>query len=329
MIITRTPLRVSFFGGGTDYPAYYRRNGGATLATAIDKYVYVTVQALTEFFDHTIQVHYSRVESVTSPDTIEIPIVRETLRLLGIERGVEIHLVGDLPARTGLGTSSATTVGLLKALHGYRGDLICNEATARQAVKVEQEMIGDPVGCQDQYMAALGGFQHLEFMRDGKIHAEPVPMRSERRGALRDRLMLFYTGLQRDAKEIVGEQVRSTQDGQLDRCLEQMRRQVESAVEILTGDGPLRCFGELLNRAWELKRGLTGRVSNPWLDEVYRRARTAGALGGKLLGAGGGGFMLLYAEPERQPAVRDALHDLREVNFAFEPAGTQIIYYVP
>ncbi len=329
MIITRTPLRISFFGGGTDYPAYYRRHGGATLAATINKYVYVTVQHRSEFFEHPIQVHYSRVESVAGPDAIEIPIVREALRLLGVEGGVEVHLVGDLPARSGLGTSRATTVGLLKALHGHRGTLVGNEETARQAVRIEQEIIGDPVGCQDQYMAALGGFQHLRFMRDGRVEAEPMALRSERRSELCKRLMLFYTGVQRDARDIALDQVGSTGNGALDGRLRRMRDQVKCAIELLSGDGSLARFGELLDQAWELKRGLGARISSCWLDDVYRRARAAGALGGKLLGAGGGGFMLLYAEPERQRGVREALHDLREVSFEFEPGGTQIIYYQP
>jgi D-glycero-alpha-D-manno-heptose-7-phosphate kinase len=329
MIITRTPLRVSFFGGGTDYPAYYRRLGGAALATTVNKYVYVTVQHLTEYFDHRIQVHYSRVESVKTLDEVDIPNVREALRLLGIQGGVEIHLVGDLPARTGLGTSSATTVGLLKALHGHRGDLVTNQETARQAVHIEQEMIGERVGSQDQYMAALGGFRHLRFLGEDEVHAETVPLRPERRLQLRERLMMFYTGLQRTAHEVLRDQIKSTSDGELDRQLAIMKDQVPQAIDILTGSIPLRRFGELLHQTWELKRSLSRKVSSPWLDEIYAKAHAAGALGGKILGAGGGGFMMLFVEPERQQAVREALVGLREVRFDFEPQGTQIIYYEP
>jgi len=327
MIITRTPVRVSFFGGGTDYPAYYRRHGGATLATAVDKYVYVTVQRLTEYFDHKVQVHYSKVESVKAIDEIQIPNVREALRLLSIHRGVEIHLVGDLPARTGLGTSSATTVGLLKALHGHRGTLISDEEVARQAIHVEQEMIGERVGSQDQHICAHGGFLHLQFMRDGEVRVESLPLSQQRLSELEGRLLMMYTGVQRTANEILTDQLQRTREGDLDERLAAMKDQVVKGIDILTGPAPIRRFGELLHEAWELKRSLSSSISTPWLDEMYARARAAGAIGGKLLGAGAGGFLLLFAEPDRQKDVRDALPELREVKFHFEPQGARIIYY--
>lgn len=329
MIITRTPVRVSFFGGGTDYPAYYRRHGGATLATAVNKYVYVTVQNLTDYFDHKIQVHYSKVESVKTIDEIQIPNVREALRLLSIHRGVEIHLVGDLPARTGLGTSSATTVGLLKALHGHRGALISDKEVATQAVHVEQEMIGERVGSQDQYICACGGFLHLQFMRDGEVRVEPLPLSRGRLTELDQHLMMMYTGLQRTAHEILTDQVQRTRDGELDDRLAVMKDQVIKGIDILAGPVPIRRFGELLHDAWELKRSLSSQISNPRLDELYTRARAVGAIGGKLLGAGAGGFLLLFVEPDRQQVVREALPELREVQFHFEPQGTRIIYYSP
>jgi D-glycero-alpha-D-manno-heptose-7-phosphate kinase len=328
MIITRTPFRMSFFGGGSDYPAYFQRHGGATLATAIDKYVYVTVQPLSDCFDHRLQVHYSRVEAVKTLEELHIPNVREALRLLGIEHGVEIHLVSDLPARTGLGTSSATTVGLLKALHAHRGELVSEAELAREAVHVEQEMIREQVGNQDQYITAFGGFRHLRFLPD-KILADPVPLAQARIKQLRERLIMFYTGLQRMAGEVVTEQLERTSNGDLDGSLGLMKDQVMDGVDILTGSRPLAEFGELLHQAWQLKRGLSSRVSTPWVDEAYARARVAGALGGKLLGAGSGGFMLLYAEPERRTRVRQALSHMREVPFDFEPEGTRLIYYLP
>jgi len=327
MIITRTPVRVSFFGGGTDYPAYFRRHGGATLTTSIDKYVYVTVQHLTEYFEHNLQVHYSKVESVQSVDELEIPNVREALRLLGFERGVEIHLVGDLPARSGLGTSSATTVGLLAALHGHRGRLAARDDLAREAVRVEQDMLDERVGSQDQYICAIGGLQHLEFLRNGEVRATPVPLASQRMGELDERLLLFYTGQQRSAQDVLTEQMQRTDEGELDDRLATMREQATRGVEILCGPEPLSAFGELLHEAWELKRGLSSQVSLPSIDELYARGRAAGASGGKLLGAGGGGFMVFFVEPSHQDAVRDALRDVREVPFRFDPNGSSVVFY--
>ncbi|NJP05744.1 MAG: kinase [Chloroflexaceae bacterium] len=323
------PRSCQFFGGGTDYPAYYLRHSGATLATAIDKYVYVTVQQLTEYFDHSLQVHYSKIESIKSLEEMRIPIVRESLRLLGVERGVEIHLVSDLPARTGLGTSSATTVGLLKAVHGHLGQIIDNEAVAREAVHVEQHMVGDRVGSQDQYACACGGLRHLQFLTDGTILAPPVPVRRERLQELEDHLLMFYTGLQRSANEVLNEQVNRTSGGELDDRLAVMREQVNRGIAILTNTGSITAFGALLHEAWEVKRTLSSKITNPWLNELYERGRQAGAVGGKLLGAGGGGFILLFVEPSQQAAVRAELAELREVPFRFESQGTQIIYYMP
>lgn len=329
MIITRTPVRISFFGGGTDYPAFYRRHGGATLTTAVDKYVYVTVHPLTEYFDHKIQVHYSKIETVKSLEEINIPIVRESLRMLKIYEGVEIHLVSDLPARTGLGSSSATTAGLLKALHGHLGKVVSNKTIAEQAVTIEQEMVGDRVGSQDQYACACGGFLHLQFLRDGTVEVEPVPIRRERIQEFQESLMVMYTGVQRNAHEILDEQMNQTTEGVLDERLLLMREQVTKGIAILTGTGPLSEFGALLHEAWELKRSLSSKISNTWLNDLYNKARTAGAIGGKLLGAGGGGFLLLFVEPVHQEQVRAALPGMSEVSFRFESQGSQIIYYVP
>jgi D-glycero-alpha-D-manno-heptose-7-phosphate kinase len=329
MIITRTPVRISFFGGGTDYPAYFRRHGGATLATAIDKYVYVTVHHLTEYFEHNLQVHYSKVESVHSVDDLEIPNVREALRLLGFEHGVEVHLVGDLPARSGLGTSSATTVGLLAALYGHQGRLAAPRDLARQAVHIEQEILGERVGSQDQYSCALGGLQHLEFLPDGEVRATPVPLSEHRARELDDHLLMFYTGQQRTAHDVLTEQVERTGQGQLDDRLAAMRAHVARGIEILCGPAAIAGFGDLLHDAWQLKRTLSSRITRPEIDELYARARSAGALGGKLLGAGAGGFMLLFVPPERQPAVREALHHVKEVPFRLEPGGSAVVFYQP
>jgi D-glycero-alpha-D-manno-heptose-7-phosphate kinase len=329
MVISRTPVRISFFGGGTDYPAYYRRCGGETLVTAIDKFLTVSVHHLTQFFDHKIQIHYSKVESVQRLDDIQIPNVRETLRYLGIEEGVELHLAADLPSRTGTGSSSATTVGLLTALHAYLGHVVGEEQIAREAVHIEQDRIGERVGSQDQYACAFGGFQHLQFHENGVITVKPITVAAERIDELQQSLLLFYTGIQRTAHEVVKEQLDSTAAGNLDNALSRMRMQVRRAVSILCGGGPLTEFGELLHEAWELKRTLSRSISTSYIDTLYSRALTAGARGGKLLGAGGGGFLLLFVSPEAQPAVRSALVELREVRFKFEPMGTRIAFFQP
>ena len=329
MIITRTPVRVSFFGGGTDYPAYFRRHGGATLTTAIDKYIYVTVHHLTEYFEHNLQVHYSKVESVHAVDELEIPNVREALRMLGFEHGVEVHLVGDLPARSGLGTSSATTVGLLAALYGHQGRLASPHDLARQAVHIEQEVLEERVGSQDQYSCALGGVQHLEFQRDGEVRATPVPLSRERARELDEHLLLFYTGQQRTAHDVLTEQLQRTGEGELDDRLAVMRDQVARGIDILCGRAPIADFGHLLDEAWEMKRTLSTRITRPEIDDLYTRARAAGALGGKLLGAGAGGFMLLFVDRDRQQAVKETLHHVREVPFRLEPGGSTVVFYQP
>lgn len=329
MIITRTPLRISFFGGGTDYPQYYRQHGGETLVTTIDKSVFVTVHPLADLFKHKVQVHYSRVESVTSVAEIQITVVRETLRHLGIDSGVEIHLVGDLPARTGLGTSSATTVGLLNALHGHRGLMASPTQLAEEAVHVEQDLLQELVGTQDQYATALGGFRHLKFGTDGVVTADPVILPSGRQRELEASLLLFYSGVQRDAAGVLEEQIRKTSDGALNIALGQMRQQVRDGLSILCSGSPLSEFGRLLHETWQSKRTLSSQVSNEWIDGIYNRARRAGALGGKLLGAGGGGFLLLYAEPDRIATVRSALDNLYEVKFQFDSAGSRVIFYAP
>ena len=245
MIITRTPLRVSFFGGGTDYPAFFRREGGQVLAAAINKYLTVIVLELTEFFEYRIKVHYSRIESVRTVDEIQISVVREVLRYLDIGSGVEIYLAGQLPARTGLGSSSATTVGLLMALHAYRGTPIAPSDAALQAIYVEREMIKEPVGCQDQHVCASGNLARLRFNRDDTVEREIVALEPNRWRELESRLMLFYTGLQRSAATILADQVAKTDSGQLDEQLLRMRGQVDDAVAVLRSDGDIDEFGSL------------------------------------------------------------------------------------
>lgn len=329
MIITQTPVRLSFLGGGTDYPQYFRNHGGATLVASIDKYTLITANRLTQFSDHSFRIHYSQVEAVRSIDEIRHPSARECLRYLDIEGGVEIHYVNDLPARTGLGTSSSSTVGLLLALHAFKGEMVSREQVAAEAVYVEQELIRERVGCQDQYACALGGFLHLEFQQDGNVRIDPIVLSQERFRALEERLMLLYTGIQRHAHEILDEQMERTQSGENASELDALKRLVRQGMDVLTEGRDLSEFGLLLHEGWMAKRALSRKIATSWIDEIYERSRRAGALGGKLLGAGGGGFLLLYVEPDRRERVRGALPELREARFSFERSGSQIIFYRP
>ncbi len=325
MITVRTPVRVSFLGGGTDYPDYFRQHGGATLVTTIDQYTYVTVRPLSACFAHRIGVYYDRVEQVQTLAEIQHPAVRECLRFVGIDRGVEIHLMGDLPVCTGLGSSSALTVGLLNALHAYQGEEVTASQVAREAIYVEQTLIGERVGCQDQVACAHGGLLHLQFGQDDQIDVTPVALRAERRTTLQQQLMLFYTGIRRRAHDVLAEQLARTTTNRLDHELAGLAELVEQGVYLLTNAGDLAEFGTLLHEGWLLKRRFSSQVSNPAIDAWYTRARCAGAIGGKLLGAGSGGFLLFFVAPADQPAVRQALPELHEVNFHFDGTGSQIL----
>lgn len=327
MIITMTPLRVSFLGGGTDYPEHFSRHGGATLGTTIASYTYVTVTPLTSFFDHRIRVSYSKTELCRSLDEIQHPSVRECMRYLGIEDGIEVSIVADLPARTGLGSSSSFTVGFLHALHAFKGELVPREQLAEEAVHVERELIQERVGLQDQYTCAIGGFLNLQFRGKDHVNVNPVPITRERSRALQRRVMVFYTGLQRTAHEVLEKQIQRTSAGELNGYLMRLESLVREGLHVLCSDDDLRAFGDLLHQGWELKRQFSDAISNPLIDDAYARARAAGAIGGKLLGAGGGGFLLLYVEPELQWAVQEALPDLKEVPLAFEEYGSRLIFH--
>jgi D-glycero-alpha-D-manno-heptose-7-phosphate kinase len=327
MIITQTPLRISFLGGGTDYPTYYQQHGGATLATSINKYTLITVQRVHQFADYGIRINYSKIESVQSIDEIQHPSARECLRFLGITEGVEIHYVGDLPARTGLGSSSSATVGLLMALHAFKGEMVSREQVAAEATYVEQELIKERVGSQDQYACALGGFLHLQFRSDGKIHVDPVILSKERLKILQDRLLLLYTSVQRTAHEVLDEQIQRTHSGENTNDLSQLHQLVVQGLQTLVNSRNLADFGALLHEGWMLKRRLSSKITTPWIDDVYERARQAGAIGGKLLGAGGGGFLLLYVEPDNRERVLHAVPELRATDFSFENLGSQVIFY--
>lgn len=329
MVITQTPVRISFLGGGTDYPGYYMQHSGATLAASINQYTIITVHPLTKFVDYHLSIHYSAVENVKGLDEVKHPSARECLRFLNIDRGVEIHYVTNLPARTGLGSSSSATVGLLHALHAFQNNMSTREQLAAEAVHVEQKMIKERVGSQDQYACALGGLQHLQFCTDGTVRATPVIVAPDRLQQLNDRLLLFYTGVQRHAHDILEEQIERTVSGENTKQLDRLKALVGQGVEVLTGKHDLSQFGELLHCGWLLKRGLSSKIASAGIDETYARARKAGAIGGKLLGAGGGGFLLLYAEPEDHHQIYKALPEFRSVRFAFDNLGSQTIFYRP
>ena len=325
MIITRTPFRISLFGGGTDYPGWYREHGGAVLSTTIDKYCYINARYLPPFFEHQFRVVYSRIESTNRIEEIEHPSVRATLNFMNFQRGVEIHHDGDLPARSGMGSSSSFTVGLLNALHALQGHMATKEQLANESIMVEQDLLKENVGSQDQVNAAYGGFNHITFHTSGEISVRPVIIPPDRQDELTSHLMLFYTGIKRTADKVAGEYVASLEAKR--RQLRILRDMVEEGLSILCGHGPIKEFGELPHEGWLAKQSISDKISNSAIAEVYNAARDAGAIGGKITGAGGGGFMLLFVPPQDQPAVREKLTNLLHVPFQFEKAGSQVIFY--
>ena len=327
MVISRTPFRISFFGGGTDYPAWYRKHGGQVLATSINKYCYITCRYLPPFFEHRTRIVYSKIENCQNLEDIQHPAVRETLRFLKLERGLEIHHDGDLPARSGMGSSSSFTVGFLNALYALLGTMPHKHRLALESIHIEQEMIKETVGSQDQMMAAYGGLNHLTFKTSGDIAIRAVTISQERLEELNSHLMLFYTGIKRTASDLAKTYVEDL-DRKSDH-LHAMQEMVDEAIAVL---GSSRCicnFGELLHKTWMLKRGLSAQVSNQVVDELYEQAREHGAMGGKITGAGCCGFLLLFVPPSAQGRVRQALQGLLHVPFKFESSGTQIIFYEP
>ena len=327
MVISRTPFRISFFGGGTDYPIWYRDHGGTVLGTTIDKYCYISCRYLPPFFEHRIRIVYSRIENCQRVDQIAHPAVREVLRFLGIERGVEIHHDGDLPARSGMGSSSSFTVGLLHGLYALQGTMPSKRQLALEGIRIEQDLIKESVGSQDQVLAAFGGFNHIVFAPNGEISVRPVTVSAERLKELNSHLMLFYSGIERTASDIAESYITDL-NGKKSQ-LRIMKDLVDESISILNGRGDIAAFGALLHEAWQAKRGLSAKVSNTQVDGIYELAMANGALGGKLLGAGGGGFMLLFVPPHDQPRVRECLNDLIYVPFRFEFAGSQIIFFDP
>lgn len=327
MIISKTPFRISFFGGGTDYPVWYQENTGAVLSTTIDKYCYISIRYLPPFFEHKHRIVYSFIENVKSVDDIQHPVVKSLLKLLKVQEGVEIHHDGDLPARSGLGSSSAFTVGMLNSLYALKGNMISKTDLAKEAIHVERNILKENVGSQDQVAVAYGGFNKIVFLNDHNFRAEPVTIQKERIQELQDHLMLVFTGLSRFASEIAADQIINTSNRKHE--LTAIWHMVDHAVDILNSNRDINEFGKLLNESWQIKKKLSDKISNPDIDDMYDKAIKSGAIGGKLLGAGGGGFMLLFVPPERKAKVRGALKAFLEVKFTFENNGSQLIYYNP
>lgn len=324
MIITRTPLRISFAGGGTDLPAFYRQEAGAVVSTAINKYIYITVNRK---FDHKIRVSYSETEIVDSVDDLKHDLIRESLRLVGIDGGIEITSISDIPSQgTGLGSSSSYTVGLLNALYAYKGQLVGAERLAREACHIEIEVCRKPIGKQDQYIAAYGGLKFIEFLPDESVVVTPLLRERHAREELQNHLLLLYTGLTRSADSILAEQARNTADSAQTRARLQTLRALADRVHEALCCGDLREFGRCLHENWSAKRQLAAGISNSQIDCWYDTAMAHGAWGGKLLGAGGGGFLLFVAPPERHPPIIAALPQLKPVHIHLESQGSRIIY---
>lgn len=325
MIISKTPFRISFFGGGTDFPAWYKEHGGMVLSTSIDKYCYITCRHLPPFFEYKHRIVYSKNENVSSIEQIEHPSVRETLRYMNIERGLEIHHDADLPARSGLGSSSSFTVGLLNSLSALGGKMMSPKNLADSAIHIEQKLIRENVGSQDQVAAAYGGFNIIKFHESGEINVLPMIFSSESRRFLESSLLFAYIGRPRISSDIAGDQIRALREKR--RELQSMTSLANEAIDILgTGRNIVNQFGFLLNETWKLKRSLTDKISSQYIDEVYANARAAGAIGGKLLGAGAGGFMVFVAEPKLHTKIKARLNKILFVPIKLSNSGSQIIF---
>jgi D-glycero-alpha-D-manno-heptose-7-phosphate kinase len=328
MIITRTPMRISFFGGGTDYPVWYREHGGSVLSTTIDKSCYITTRWLPPFFEYHSRISYSKVENVSDNHRIEHPSVRACLELMEVTEGVEVHHVADLPARTGLGTSSAFTVGFLLSLYALKNQMRDKHALTADAIHVERDLLNEAVGAQDQASCAHGGFNRINFHPNDSIEVKRILAAPSRIAELEQHLALYFTGFARTASEIAKEQLKETPNRQNE--LRQMMQMVDEGEAIVTDPKrSLNEFGKLLHEGWQLKRSLTNRISNSSIDEIYEAGLSAGALGGKLLGAGGGGFMLFFVPPEKKEALRLRLKNLLCIPFAFSNRGGDVVVYEP
>lgn len=321
MIIVQTPLRVSLFGGGTDFSSFYREEGGCVLSSAIDKYIFVTIK---DRFDDKVRIGYTQTEMVDEVDQIHHELIRESLRLTGITHGIEITTMGDIPSQgSGLGSSSTVTVGALHAMHSYLGDLISAEKLAREACSIEIEKLKKPIGIQDQFIAAYGGFRFFDFLPNGDVKSEKINISPEAQRVLNDNFLLFFTGITRHSSSILKEQTSNIKDRVAElREIKQMTHQARNDVE----NGNFDNLGCLLHESWELKKRLAGTISNGYINDIYNTARKAGAIGGKITGAGGGGFLLLYVPYEHQSKVRATLNGFQELPFRLEADGTKVIF---
>ena len=323
MVITQTPFRISFFGGGTDFSGFYNEYGGAVLSTTFDKYCYVTVRYLPPFFDYSNQITYNIIERTHSEDEIKHPAVRNAMKYMDMQH-LRVVYESDLPARSGLGTSSSFAVGMLNAFYALKGQYVDKKKLADDAIYLERVLCNESGGIQDQIAASFGGLNRIDFSADG-YRVNPLVVSEERKKELNDNLMLFFTGFSRFSSDISVEQEKVTKS-KVKELLE-MKALVDEAEKIMTSGNSLLEFGKLLDYTWNLKRGLTSSITNDDIDALYKKAREAGAVGGKLLGAGGGGFLLFYAEPDKQRAVKKALENLLYVPFEFESGGARIMYY--
>ena len=328
MIITKTPYRISFFGGGTDHPEWYRNYGGKVLSTTFDKYCYISLRELPPFFDHKYRIVYSLIESINDINDIKHPSVREVLKYFNSLIGLEIHHDGDLPARSGLGSSSAFTVGLVNAISAFEGKFTSTYDLAKTAIHIEQNLIKECVGSQDQISAAYGGFNEIDFYNDDTFSVEPIAIKQSRKKELNNHLMLFYTGISRYSSEVAKSQIKN-----MANCFSQMNELQNIAnegIKILSNSNmPIDDFGLLLDQAWQIKRSLSNKITNNKIDNLYNTAIKAGATGGKILGAGGGGFLLFFVKPENQGALKKIFSKLTYVPFQFENSGSKIVLHQP
>lgn len=320
MIIVQAPLRISFFGGGTDFSDYYLNQGGCVLSTTIDKYIFVTIK---QRFDDYLRVGWTKTEIVETVDEIQHELIREALRMTGIQKGIEITTMGDIPAGTGLGSSSTVTVGALHAMYAFLNQAVSPQQLAEESCHIEIKLLHKPIGVQDQYISAFGGLRLIEFNQNNTVSTQRVDLDPLVKQGLNENLLLFYTGMKRQASEILGEQQNNIQN-RLSILSELKSMAYQAADELKAGN--IDFIGTTLHDSWKLKKQLASKVSNNTIDQIYKKARNAGALGGKLTGAGGGGFLLLYCRYEKREQVRNALSDFREIPIKLEPAGSKVIF---
>jgi D-glycero-alpha-D-manno-heptose-7-phosphate kinase len=326
VVVVRTPFRISFFGGGTDFPAYYSRKGGQVLATSIDKYGYLIINRLSSLVEEKYRLNYSVREAVNNIEDIVHPAIRGCFAHYGVDESINVNHTADLPAKSGLGSSSAFVVGLIQAIYSLRHQLISKDVLALEAIHMERNVLQERVGNQDQYLCAMGGLRHVHFHRDGSIDSDLLLLNPQQEQRLSSSLMFFYTGINRFASEVLDEQVAKTQNEELDDLLDELMSLVPRARAILENDDNLDEFGTLLHQSWLIKRQLSSKVSNTVIDDIYDGALKAGALGGKLLGAGSGGCLLFYVPQDKQNDVRQALKDLVEIPLGFDKSGSTVLY---